>query len=630
MLIRKLRKTIITFAYHCGYPGVVVIVFSALMLLGISLDHNNGLAEYKREFLYSQRNMAEKNAESIGYNLTMLYQGLRTIARMPGTRNVNINALHIDPGTSATIQEIYNNLFTNIRLSEVYLLPRGFDPDANIREGKWRTKPIVTFDELIIGRTKNTKVSADVRGSIPEVEIYEYRVMRDQINGFEKRYPFERDITDLAYPALIGGEVITCDNSQMSINHLNDRDRSGIVYSLPFYGMDGQLRGMVSGVVLTNVLRGFITDNNYTLINAGNAYRVSAVAANDHSGITNSVPGVSANSLVYSDVLPIKVNETVGPWQLLVEVPEQAFWSLPQVQSSIQWTNYAHVGVLVISLALLLMFSAQRRQRIEVQQANRAKSEFLSKMSHELRTPLNAIIGYSELLMDEAKNSEQEAAHSDLKKIHASGKHLLILINDILDLAKIESGRMKCDMQRVDVSDLISDVVATLSPLLKTKNNACSVSIDKDVTEIQSDPVKLKQVLFNLLSNAAKFTRQGAIKIGVHFEGDDQKKSMVLSVADTGIGMSVEQLGRIFEDFVQADPTIVRDYGGTGLGLAICKRLCELLGGEIGVSSELGVGTIFTVRLPVDTTTRKEYEKDQGLYTTGGLSVLAEVKTEVT
>ena len=223
--------------------------------------------------------------------------------------------------------------------------------------------------------------------------------------------------------------------------------------------------------------------------------------------------------------------------------------------------------------------------------ANVAKSRFLANMSHELRTPLNAIIGYSELLSEDLGAT----AHAvDIRRIIGSARHLLALISDILDLSKIEAGQMTVFFESISLPELLDDVVAALTPMIRQSRDVLTLSIEPDATEMRSDHVKLRQILYNLLGNAAKFTQDGSIRLGVRREG----RSIVFEVRDTGIGIAREYHDRLFSAFTQADDSTTRRYGGTGLGLAISRGFCELLGGTIEVESEAGRGSCFIVRLP--------------------------------
>jgi PAS domain S-box-containing protein len=234
------------------------------------------------------------------------------------------------------------------------------------------------------------------------------------------------------------------------------------------------------------------------------------------------------------------------------------------------------------------------RARHDAEQANNAKSQFLASMSHELRTPLNAIIGYSEMLQEDAADRGDVTAVPDLQKIHSAGKHLLSLINDVLDLSKIEAGKMELFLESFEVGPLVDQVATTVRPLVEKNANTLTVQCAEGVGAMHSDATRLRQVLLNLLSNASKFTDHGQITLDVAGDGGD----LVFQVRDTGIGMTPDQLSRLFEAFTQAEASTAAKYGGTGLGLAISRRFCQLMGGDVAVESVAGKGSVFTVRLP--------------------------------
>ena len=279
-----------------------------------------------------------------------------------------------------------------------------------------------------------------------------------------------------------------------------------------------------------------------------------------------------------------------GPLGLLTVTKLGEHWFTDSEKQLLQ--TFADQAVIAIENARL--FSALQAKTEELEIASRHKSEFLANMSHELRTPLNAIIGYAELIAEECEDIGAGALIPDLGKIQSAGKHLLTLISGILDLAKVEAGRMDLFVERIDIAAMVTEVEHIVRPQVEKNRNTFNIDCPGDVGAFDADLVRVKQVLFNLLSNSAKFTEGGTITLTVARRAE----TIEFAITDTGIGMTDEQMGKLFEAFSQADVSTTRKYGGTGLGLALSRNFCQMMGGDITVTSELGVGSTFTVTLP--------------------------------
>ena len=285
-------------------------------------------------------------------------------------------------------------------------------------------------------------------------------------------------------------------------------------------------------------------------------------------------------------------------------VDDDVFWHASGESFPVEYTSAPIISEGQKQGAVITFADITQRKQAEkelldardaAEESSRIKSQFLANMSHELRTPMNAILGYSEMLQEEAEEEHLDSFVPDLQKIQNAGKHLLALINDILDLSKVEAGKMELYLEDFNLTETVADVAGTVETLVTKKNNRLQVSCPADIGVMHGDLTKVRQSLFNLLSNAAKFTENGLISLTVRREN----AAYLFDVQDTGIGMTEEQVAGLFEAFAQADASTTRKYGGTGLGLAITRRFCRMMGGDVTVQSAPGAGSTFTMRLPV-------------------------------
>jgi signal transduction histidine kinase len=556
-----------------------------------------------------------------------IYRGLRTIARLPGIRTIDRHGTNFGDARIGA-QEIYNNLAETVRVSEVYVLPIDFDPDAvDPVTGKLQ-EPIVTFDELIVGRTAEVARDVDVEAKksaakVEEIEIYEYRLMQRQIKEFVSKYPIESSFSGLSYPALLGPEVITCDNTNFSETMPNDEDRKGLVYSVPFYRPDGRLAGIISAVVLTLTIRDQLPPGAYQISNA--VHEVSIANGADQGTPTLSSLR-SGGSTAYSDIHELSLRDITGAWKLRNGFTEADFWRHPDVVASKDRAFLRHAANAIafvamsglLALFLIRQSDTDRRNTIlegrivertrdletarkEADNANLAKSRFLATMSHEIRTPMSAMLGTVEHLSRGELNVQQQR---HLSVINESGQALLGLINEILDWSAVEAGRVSLSPEPYNIRLLIDDCVRLFEIKLREKGVALTVDVEAPVPEcIWVDRGRFRQVLVNILANAAKFTERGEISVCAMVATDQNSgvEKLRIEVADTGPGVGNDVVATIFELPSGTTRKAVSRDAGAGLGLVISRELVEIMGGRIGLSNrtDIATGASFFFELPL-------------------------------
>lgn len=610
----------------------ILSLLTLLSIFGVEFKFDKDLSATKNSFIEEQRSKATLTANSVSKTFEHIYDEVRTISRLPSIKKIDRYAKNLTEDGRHTIQEIYNNLASRVKVSELYIVPNDLNPDLIDPNTQKPQTPIITFDELIVGKAIQSSESEEHSSNLTEEEIYEYRLMQKQISELSSRFPKQSLISGLNIPVISGPSVITCDNSRYNIKTPNDFDRTGLVLSAPFYDDSGNFKGIVSAVILNQALGDLLPSQNFAIFSAKN----DVFIGKNRNGfwmeyVENMKQGSLAKDLLYSEILPLDTKDILGEWKLWAGVPNKLFTNLQEVKTLNFMRIIAWCGILFISTLLSIAVHyllknrenlsktntelekqvAVRTMELEVlllqarqlaQDANAAsnsKSEFLANMSHEIRTPLNGIIGLSNLTLDEDL-PPQAREYCELVK-NCSGS-LLTIVNDILDFSKIEAKKLELSKTTFSVEQLLKDVSHLMEYQINEKSIVVSYECHPGVPGyIHADYIRLKQILSNLLSNAIKFSpQQGAIILQVDSEAHHgHAHTLKFTVSDTGIGIPEDKIEQIFSPFTQADGSTTRVYGGTGLGLTISSELVKLMGGAMWVKSKPGIGTSFMFTLPV-------------------------------
>lgn len=621
--------------------AVFAIALASLLAVAIHLkaerDMATAIAGYRAESAVE----TVRVSSAVENKFAQIYGAIRTIGMLPSVRRINRHGANLDKDALSSIQQLYNNLVSSVAVSEVYVVAADFNPERVDPNTNELQTPILMFDELIVdagarAREAGVKVEEE-RAEEPEIEIFEYRELARQMAWLREHAPTNHAFSGIDRPMLSSKEVITCDNTEY-IKTGDDADRMGVILSVPFYDFDGRLKGTISAIVRTDAIAQFLPDASYMLLNAAQGLRIHAPG----KAADASRSGQPAASPIYSETVLLDSHDPQNPWRLVVSKPDAEFLSSPAVRAVRAFEFWALVGLALLAMTLAAIvvtvfhMVVNRRQEArqnlleehaamlrvladeqvtlkdEADRANLHKSQFLANMSHELRTPLNAIIGYSEIIQEEADDLDAPHIAKDVDRVLSAARHLLGLINAVLDLSKIEAGHNEVDIKDFDADELVSDVLELVRPAADAKGLALDIMRPAPVGRVRSDPLKVKQCLLNLLSNAIKFTESGSVVLRASRRQSLTGEVMIFAVTDTGIGLSPDQQARLFQPFAQADSSIAKAHGGTGLGLAISRALCRSMGGDITLQSVCGSGSTFEMSVLT------HYDRDKGKHEEAG------------
>ena len=587
-------------------------------------DYQVALKNYREDVSNDAHIAANQTKDA----LTSIYQDIRTISYLPSVRKINDQGKGLDADARETVQHIYNHMWENAAVSEVYVVQSTLDPDKlDPATGKLQ-EPMMMFDYNIKGHSSKAKAGLLPDADAPEeVEIFEYRQLRDTMAWLKAHYPDRASVESIKLPFVSGAPLITCDNSIYKQTR-KDYDRTGIIFSVPFYGMNGQLKGTVSAIILNTVLRKLLLDKNYSLVNPDYHIAISDEGGQDDASTEWVAQGKPDPNLMYSEVIPLETTDPRSHWVLWAGFPDSRFLESGDYIAirNFEYAGYGFAGSLS-AFGLIILFMLRRNfrlvyahndnltARLELESTQRealaakeaaeaasvAKSEFLANMSHELRTPLNSILGMARMLSEAELPKEQ---HELADTVFRSSVNLLEIVNDILDLSKIEAGEMKLEHIGFDAGYVFHSVMHSLDHIAKEKRLPIIRHYDKDTFPyLVGDPTRLGRILTNLIGNAIKYTDKGQVDVYASCRPlDATHVELRCEIKDTGIGIPKDKHQRIFEKFVQADTSTTRKYGGTGLGLAITQQLVELMGGSIGLESEVGQGSTFWFTIAFETT----------------------------
>ena len=585
----------------------LIIVVAVTLLIAFQIKHQKKLEEIKANYQRIETLKSQVLAESIADKWKQIYQGLRTIARLPGVRKIDRYGTKLDANAKSSIQEIYNNLASNVDMSEVYIVPRDLEPDQlDLNTGKLQ-EPIVTFDKLIVGKSLNVSQGLPSESNKEdELEIFEYRLMKSQIKMLSERYANEKGTDYFNYPLITGAEVITCDNRFYSKTVRNDRDRTGLVISVPFYDQSGKFKGLVSGILLNRIIQAMIPRAGYRVVNRGSRVEIGDFDANSPIHMTT----------------PIKVDDLAGAWSLETNPALSEYWDLQEVKKERELLILQMTVVVILALSILVNRAQQKRKELWIRNKNelleqelksrvdealavREKLVSSSKMielgmmssgvAHEINNPLAIIDASAARLEGHVSTFTDPVTQESLRKIHDRISRAVNRISDIVKgLKTFSRDGAKDPLVPIELGSVVQDSLILCQEKLKNDKIELRVKLPPEPIYVLGRSSQISQVIINLLSNAVDAIETSPAKwIQIEIM-KDQNSSAKIRVSDSGPGVPPEIEDKILQPFFTTKPV----GKGTGLGLSITLGIVQDHDGTLHIDRSTDV-TTFVVTLPI-------------------------------
>lgn len=622
--------------------AAVLICLTLMGMWGIEQKYRQEMGHMKSEYRSEETREAQAVSEKLESSLNQIYQGMRTIARLPGVMSIDRHAESFKGDSRTTVQEIYNNLAANVDMSELYIVPADLEPDKTDPLTGKPQAPITTFDSLIVGKSAQSaeheeEEEKERENGLEEIEIYEYRLMKEQIRQLRAKWPTANSIKGLSYPGIMGPEVITCDNRLIDPKQIDDKKRSGLVYSVPFYDAQGQFKGIISAVFLSESLKRMLPSANYAVVNTSYDYSTFE-AGGEAERLSGLVSKAQPNpNAVYSDFTPLSIVDEHKGWGMWQSSPNSHFYDRGDVQKSNQFRILAHLalaGLMILVFCVAFLYEKRQRGLAESNTAleetvrqrttdlvNARKLEAIGQLAsgvaHEINTPAQFIGDNLRFLESGAEHLAEWYAHLDEQGSSTSLEELIrdkavqrylreaptairdsldgtYRINEIVRAMRDYAHPGSSPTTEANINSIISNSVIIARNAIK-QTAEVKMDLRESLPSAYCNPGEIGQVFLNLLINAchaiqATDRRDGLIQIKTW----NEKDWIVASITDNGSGIPEEIRHRIFDQFFTT-----KEVGeGTGMGLSIVKHVVEKHGGSLRLKSEVGAGTTFTIRLP--------------------------------